>query len=122
VEARLARLEMRLAALSRAQSQAPRSQAAALVELKRRLASLEQRLRTPASRPTAPTPQVRPAAEAKPAPKVRKVYHKVRRGQTLYGIARRYGVKVSQIKDWNPKLKRRRHLWVGETLVIYLKR
>ncbi len=124
VEARLARLEKRLDALGRVQARPPGREADALAGLQRRLAALEQRVRTLArsSRAAAVSSPARPPAKAKPAPKVHKLYHKVRRGQTLYAIARRYGVKVSQIKDWNPKLKRRRHLWVGETLVIYLKR
>lgn len=45
------------------------------------------------------------------------VRHKVTRGQTLGGIARKYGVTVGQIKKWN-NLKGDM-IYVGQTLVIY---
>ena|SRR5690554_2046338 len=45
------------------------------------------------------------------------VNHEVKMGETLYGIARRYGCTVEQLKAWNPHLKGT--LKAGETLVIY---
>ncbi len=47
------------------------------------------------------------------------VRHKVRKGQTLSGLAQKYGVKQSQIVSWN-KLKRQ-ELWIGQTLLIKTK-
>jgi membrane-bound lytic murein transglycosylase D len=44
-------------------------------------------------------------------------YHKVTRGQTLYSIARRYGVTVKQIKAWNGLKSSTAPL--GRTLIIY---
>lgn len=35
----------------------------------------------------------------------RPLMHRVRAGETLYGIARRYGVLVQQLLEWNPRLK-----------------
>ena len=52
-------------------------------------------------------------------PSTKTVRHKVRKGQTLSGLAQKYGVKQSQIVTWN-KLKRR-ELWIGQTLVIKTK-
>lgn len=44
-------------------------------------------------------------------------YHKVSRGQTLYSIAKRYGVTVKQIKAWNGL--RSNSAPLGRTLIIY---
>lgn len=44
-------------------------------------------------------------------------YHKVTRGQTLYSIAKRYGVTVKQIKAWNGLKSSTAPL--GRTLIIY---
>ena len=52
-------------------------------------------------------------------PKGRKVIYKVRRGNTLLGVALHFKVKVSDIRQWNPKVKTRKYLWVGEKLTIY---
>lgn len=43
-------------------------------------------------------------------------YHRVRRGETLYYLSRKYGVSIEEIKQWN----NRRHntLRVGESLLI----
>ena len=46
-----------------------------------------------------------------------KIYHKVRKGQTLGGIANRYKVTVAQLKRWN-NLKSNT-LRIGQNLVIY---
>jgi membrane-bound lytic murein transglycosylase D len=44
--------------------------------------------------------------------------HHVRKGDTLWGIAQRYGVKISQISQWN-KLEQTRPLKLGQKLTIY---
>lgn len=46
-----------------------------------------------------------------------KVYHKVRRGDTLYGIARKYNVKASQICKLN-KISTKTVLKVGQTIRV----
>ena len=48
-----------------------------------------------------------------------KIVHTVKRGQTLGGIAQKYGVTVSQIKKWNNL--RGDMIYVGQRLVIYKK-
>lgn len=49
--------------------------------------------------------------------KQRTIYHKVRRGQTLGTIARKYGVTMAQIKKWNHM--RKNTVQAGKSLVIY---
>jgi LysM repeat protein len=56
--------------------------------------------------------------KAAPSSKGKVVKHKVRRGDTLFALARRYKVTAADIRQWNPKLKKRRYLWVGEILII----
>ncbi len=116
--ARVAKLEKELAA-ARTTSVAPptadRALKTRLAALERKLAALEKNR----SQPRVSGPP-RPAGHRTAAPKSpTRIKHRVRRGETLYAIARRYKVRVSDIKQWNPKLKKRRHLWVGEKLVIY---
>lgn len=48
----------------------------------------------------------------------RVIYHKVRRGESWYSVAKRYGVTISQLKSWNPKSRRRQKLRIGETLAV----
>jgi LysM repeat protein len=60
-----------------------------------------------------------PKASA-PKPKIRVLRYRVRKGDTLYGIARHYKVKIYQLRDWNPKLKGRKYLYAKETLQIRL--
>ncbi len=60
-----------------------------------------QRLKVPA---TSTRPEIR--------------YHKVRRGETLYRIARRYGVSVEALKRWN-RIRSSHRLRVGQRLKIY---
>ncbi|MBT3182810.1 MAG: LysM peptidoglycan-binding domain-containing protein [Deltaproteobacteria bacterium] len=48
------------------------------------------------------------------------VYHKVRRGETAGAIARKHGVKLSQLKKWNG-LNKRSTIRAGKKLKIYKK-
>ena len=70
--------------------------------------------------------KARPAPVAKPSPPVEpkpvRIIHLVRPGQTLYGLARTYGVKMRQIKEWNPRLGTRDKLYIGEKLVIVVRK
>ena len=47
----------------------------------------------------------------------RTTYHKVKRGETLGGIARRYGVTVNQLMRWNG-IKNAAHIREGQRLRI----
>lgn len=46
------------------------------------------------------------------------VLHRVRRGETAYSIAQRYGVTVAQLQQWNPESFRGEMLLAGTTLRI----
>ena len=50
-------------------------------------------------------------------PQFSKLKIRVKRGDTLSGIARRYGARVSSIMKWN-NLKNPRHLRAGQTLIV----
>jgi len=106
LDQRLSEIDKRLAALDKAQA-----------ITSRHLADLKEETASPA-----PAPPRATAPEEKPPPKAKMVTHKVRRGQTLYGLARRYGVSVDDIRRWNPRLLNRKNLWVNEDLVIYTDR
>ena len=76
---------------------------------------------TPEVRPVRP-PQVEVQVEPSPAPAPRgeTVEYVARRGDTLVEIAKRHGVRVSDLKAWNPFLKRR-VLFRGDRLTIHAK-
>ena len=50
-------------------------------------------------------------------PQFSKLKIRVKRGDTLSGIARRYGARVPSIMKWN-NLKNPRHLRAGQTLIV----
>lgn len=47
------------------------------------------------------------------------IVHRVRRGETLASIGRRYGVSVAQLQRWNG-IRNPRHLQAGQTLTIWV--
>ncbi|MCX7862359.1 MAG: LysM peptidoglycan-binding domain-containing protein [Bacteroidales bacterium] len=49
------------------------------------------------------------------------IYHKVKKGETLQSIARKYNVSSSDIASWN-HISKKRPLKVGKTIVIYVLR
>jgi LysM repeat protein/tetrahydromethanopterin S-methyltransferase subunit G len=117
IDRRLANIDQRLAELTKAQALTSRHLAGVMDKTK------------PAPAPSPRISHLTDKAQKKldkqaekPPPKTRMVTHTVRRGQTLYGIARRYGVKVDDIRRWNPKLQTRRNLWINEDLTIYTTR
>ena len=61
-------------------------------------------------KPSPPTPSKKPSSKG--------IRYKVKRGDTLFALARRFKVKVTDIRDRNPQIKKRRYLWIGETLII----
>lgn len=48
----------------------------------------------------------------------RVIYHKVRRGDSWYSVAKRYGVTISQLKSWNPNSRRKQKLKIGDLLAV----
>jgi hypothetical protein len=134
----LERLE-RLEKVVTAQAAAGPAPSPAPSEMERRLARLEQAAARPAPAPTpavpaAPAPAPAPAQAApevkapeKPAarpaqPRVgpQRSTHKVKSGETLSGLARRYRVVQEDLVRWNAQqLGDRRQLLIGETLVIF---
>lgn len=54
--------------------------------------------------------------QAKPAP----TYYKVKKGDSLYEIAKRFNVQVNNLKTWNPRDSQR--LKPGQTLTLYIPR
>ncbi|MFH1036099.1 MAG: LysM peptidoglycan-binding domain-containing protein [Pseudomonadota bacterium] len=100
-----------------------------------RLAKLEKALALHQVAPAPPPPVVKapsattqaPKAEARTASKpsrgegdTHRISHKVRPGETLGGLARRYKVSMDDIVRWNyHQLGTRRMLLKGESLVIY---
>lgn len=46
------------------------------------------------------------------------ITHTVKRNETLGKIAKRYGVTVNQLRNWNPKLKKNSMLKIGQKIII----
>lgn len=70
----------------------------------------------------APKPEAKPEPQAKPEPKPKpakkKLVYTVRRGDTLFTVAQRYKVRMSDLMKWND-IKKGDVLKVGEKLSIY---
>jgi LysM repeat protein len=141
------KLETRLKALEGRAGQQTDSGNKELQGLKSGLQQIEARLKTledqqkqlesqwkqiPA-RPAPPTPKpvaeekkpaaaVKPVAEEKkpatPATGKEKIVHKIKKGENIYTIARKYRVYVQEVLAWN-KLPPNPTLKVGDSLVIY---
>ena len=60
-----------------------------------------------------------PAVASSPAAKDRKIRYTVRRGDSLYRIAQKFRVSVSQIQGWN-NLDKKKYLQPGQTLTMYV--
>jgi LysM repeat protein len=117
---RVAELEQRL------QEQGAAPAGGAPDGLESRVAALEKRLDQVRQEAGSPPPRVAKRLEEleerlsklPPKPESQPVVHTVRRGQTLYGISRRYGVEVDDLRRWNPQVAGR-PLWIGEELTVY---
>ncbi|MBF6682395.1 LysM peptidoglycan-binding domain-containing protein, partial [Acinetobacter baumannii] len=51
---------------------------------------------------------------------IRKVRYSVRQGDSLYAIADRFNVSVTQIRDWNSAVSGNRYLQPGDRLTLYV--
>ncbi len=49
-----------------------------------------------------------------------KVNYKVRRGDSLSGISRKFNVAINDLKKWNSKLQRQKYLQPGQRLTLYV--
>lgn len=67
--------------------------------------------------PNSGAPSERPKSRATIAARQPKGEHRVRRGETLWGIARRHHVSVAQLKAWNPRVGNR-PLQPGQRLAL----
>lgn len=52
----------------------------------------------------------------KPEPKIKTLYHEVKKGETLWAISKKYGVGVEELKRWNNKVDNSLNL--GEKLIV----
>jgi len=48
----------------------------------------------------------------------RVIYHKVKKRDTWYSVAKLYGVSISQLKSWNPNSRRYQKLKIGDLLAV----
>lgn len=142
-----ARLEKRVVTLEHLLASVPagahaqegdRAQAARFQKLKgqvedlyQRMLALEQRLASPApaaaprtvavaATPPPTAAAVQPAAPKPAKPALQKITYKVKRGDSLWGIAKRHGVKLSQLRAWNPRLGSK--LKQGQRVIVYVRR
>ena len=86
----------------------------------KKVAQLEQRvaeLTRPTDKPAAPSPTKAQKAATSPQPSPEVRYHKVRAGETVYSIARRYGLTVDELMRLN-KLTPEAVLHPGDKLVV----
>ena len=51
---------------------------------------------------------------------IRGVYYRVRRGDTLYGIASKFGVSINEIQTWNQRKNLKNYVYPGQHIKIYV--
>lgn len=105
VEKRLANLEQRSAAIDGSEKK--------VAQLEQRVAELSKLMEKPATSP--PAKAQKASTSPQPVPEAR--YHKVRAGETVYSIARRYGLTVDELMRLN-KLTPEAILHPGDKLVV----
>jgi LysM repeat protein len=105
VEKRLATLEQRSPAIEGSEKK--------VAQLEQRVAELTRLVEKPAA--SSPAKAQKAATSPQPAPEAR--YHQVRAGETVYSIARRYGMTVDELMRLN-KLTSETVLHPGDKLVV----
>ncbi len=65
------------------------------------------------------TPEAARVQRKKKTSTGRRFYHKVRSGESLWTIARKYRVTVADVKKWNRSIRRNDTLQPGQKLVVY---
>ncbi len=72
---------------------------------------------TPSAAPSAAVPPVVVAPPEAADPTPIHTVHRVRRGETLWKIANRYGVSIAELRSWNSALKNNK-IYVGQRLTV----
>ena len=105
MEQKLAAIEQKIAALEKKQEDLASGPVKSLAE---KVEMLEKR-------PTAkPNPPASPKVQASPSAKR---YHKMKKGETLTGIAKRYGLSIEELRRMN-KLSPKTTLTAGQKLIV----
>jgi LysM repeat protein len=68
-------------------------------------------------RQPAPEPKAKPSTPSKPAASAEKKYHTVQKGDTLYGISKKYGISVGELRKLN-NLSADQSLRTGQKLMV----
>jgi LysM repeat protein len=79
--------------------------------LSQKVEALEKQKQPPAE------PRASPPTPAKPKASVEKKYHTVQKGETLYGISKKYGIKVEELRKLN-NLSEAPSLRTGQKLLV----
>lgn len=88
---------------------------AGAIKLEETLAALTQQVEKTASRPS--TPSLGPSSQPSVTPAAAKKYHTVARGETLYSIAKRYGLSVDELRRIN-RLTPDQTIQAGQSLAV----
>jgi len=81
-------------------------------DLSRKTENLSTTIASVAAKPQAP-----PAAQSPPAQQTKAQYHEVSRGETLFRIAKKYGITVDQLRQLN-NLKENQAIYPGQKLLV----
>jgi LysM repeat protein len=68
-------------------------------------------------KPAAPEPRAKPLTPPKPTASVEKKYHTVQKGETLYGISKKYGISAEELRKLN-NLSKDPSLRTGQKLLV----
>jgi len=106
--------------------------------VEKRIAELQEKISTPApdlallqrvnalsqkvealekQKPPAAEPKAKPPTPSKPAASAEKKYHTVKKGETLYGISKKYGISVEELRKLN-NLSKDPLLRTGQKLLV----
>jgi membrane-bound lytic murein transglycosylase D len=65
-----------------------------------------------------PHPEASSRTQKQKLAKAKPTRYTVKRGDTLHDIAQRFDISLSEIKAWNPALKKNGHVRAGQTVVV----
>ena len=88
------------------------------LDLVQRLDTLTQKVDAlEKQRQPAPEPKAKPSTPSKPVASAEKKYHTVQKGETLYGISKKYKVSVGELRKLN-NLSADQSLRIGQKLLV----